>query len=165
MTSAARFKKISLVADAYFLKLLSPFSDHFISTAEPPIPEPSKDEEVEIEVLDEYLDDIIEYDEYEEVPEVLKDDNVQEEEFHFIIPIETDEVDEKVVEVSQEVKKKTTGSKNVHECFCGAKFISAHRLNNHIKVRHTEIPEEEKLTCLTCGKKFKIQEYLELHIR
>lgn len=118
---------------------------------------------MEIEVLDEYLDDIIEYDEFEEVPEALKDDNTTEE--YFLIPIES-EIPQEKPKTPIDVKRRiVTGNKNIHECFCGAKFVSAHRLSNHIKVRHTEIPDEDKLTCLTCGKKFKIQEYLELHIR
>lgn len=125
----------------------------------------TKDEEVEIEVLDEYLDDIIEYDEFEEVPDALKDEHPAED--YFLIPIETEADQEKPKTQTQGDgrKKSSGGNRNFHDCFCGAKFASAHRLNNHIKVKHTEIPEEEKLTCLTCGKKFKIQEYLELHIR
>ncbi|CAG9812299.1 unnamed protein product [Chironomus riparius] len=174
LTSASRFKKISLVADSYFHKLLQPHEDQFLNQDNNETKEPEKieeiqqdeevkDEEVEIEVLDEYLDDIIEYDEFEEVPEALKDDNTTEE--YFLIPIES-EIPQEKPKTPIDVKRRiVTGNKNIHECFCGAKFVSPHRLSNHIKVRHTEIPDEDKLTCLTCGKKFKIQEYLELHIR
>lgn len=52
-----------------------------------------------------------------------------------------------------------------HECFCGQSFATRVRLTNHMKVKHTEIAEEDLLACLTCGKKFKLQSYLELHIR
>ena len=176
LTSAARFKKISLVADSYFHKLLQPYEDQLLNQEnndnkqtdqiEEIQQQPEDCEEVEIEVLDEYLDDIIEYDEFEEVPDALKDENTTED--YFIIPIDVEVPQEKPKTQSiphDGRRRPATGNKNIHECFCGAKFVSAHRLSNHIKVRHTEIPEEEKLTCLTCGKKFKIQEYLELHIR
>lgn len=92
-------------------------------------------------MLEEYLDDIIEYEDVEEQQESKPE-----------------------FEIKQEKFKKPADRKN-HECFCGQSFASKIRLNNHIKIKHTEMSEEEMLTCLTCGRKFKIQAYLEMHIR
>lgn len=188
LTSAAKFKKISLVADSYFQKLLSPHEDDLFiinddDVNDDEVMEVNENEEsvkreeitieqeefktvkteeyeddntVEIEILDEYIDDIIEYDDFEEIAADPAPVEVPADVGYYLIP-----VDEKV-DVNYSSKKRV---KNFHECFCGAKFLSSHRLDNHYKVKHTEISEDEKLTCLTCGKKFKIQEYLELHIR
>jgi hypothetical protein len=152
LTSAAKFKKISLTADSYFSKLISRHEEQlFNADQQQDMKEEQPDDEtVEIEVLEEYLDDIIEYD-YEEPPPAEPVEL-------YLVQVDDDKD-------QQQVKKRVVSGKSYHECFCGTRFISAHRLENHIKVRHTVMSEDEKLTCLTCGKKFKIQEYLELHIR
>ncbi|KAG5669595.1 hypothetical protein PVAND_017482 [Polypedilum vanderplanki] len=149
LTSAAKFKKICLVADSYFNNLLAPFEEKLYSEEQTVEEEPA----VEIEILDEFLDDIIEYDE-----EIPADSSTVD----YII-VQEEEKDQQ----QAQVKRNSSGNsgKAFHECFCGLKFISSKRLENHVKVRHTVMSDEEKLTCLTCGKKFKIQEYLELHIR
>lgn len=180
LASAAKFKKISLVADAFFQKLLAPHeeklfgSDYKLDTSEPEPVEQftlhTNEEEVEIEVLEEYLDDIIEYDEIE-VENDVKNNEIHDEEIivtevkdeEFRVAVES--ANRKERQQLETRKKKPGTNKTIHECYCGMKFASAHRLNNHVKVRHTEVPDDQKLTCLTCGKKFKIQDYLELHIR
>jgi uncharacterized Zn-finger protein len=113
----------------------------------------------EIEMLEEHLDDIIEYEEIEDEIKKIEMNFPYEE----IIFTDISSSKSSININNSNFKKKINYN---HQCLiCNAKFVSARRLDLHLKVKHTQMSEEEKLECLTCNKKFKVQEYLELHIR
>jgi Zinc finger, C2H2 type len=158
LKSAANFRKISLIADTYFRnqsanheKLIF-IKDELSSDAGVEqytvVEEIGEfiDQEVEIEALEEYEDEIIKYEFYDEKNIIYEEHLVDHDQ--------------------QSVERKAVDSrKYTRQCHCGKKFPSQTRLDNHIKVQHTKMSEDEKLICLTCGKRFKVQEYLEAHIR
>lgn len=55
--------------------------------------------------------------------------------------------------------------KKIIQCHCGIIFSSSQRLKNHMKVKHENIEDADMFACSSCPKKFKLREYLELHIR
>lgn len=64
------------------------------------------------------------------------------------------------------IVRQSKTQKQIHQCdVCLLIFSSTQRLRNHIRVKHEDVPESELLPCVICDKKFKIQEYLDLHVR
>lgn len=59
--------------------------------------------------------------------------------------------------------RRLDGNRQNNQCHCGVFFSTKRRLQNHVRVRHEVVPEDEKLACDVCGRKFKIQEYLDHH--
>lgn len=105
----------------------------------------------QVEVLEEYL---IEYDE-------VKDEQESDQLY------ETEYIDATLYgsRSPKATKSPKTSKRPRHGCHCGKTFASMMRLKNHQQVKHTEIAEEDMFACYTCGKKFKLQSYLEIHIR
>lgn len=170
LTSAARFKKISLIGDSYFrkqckqepdLQLMAVyeqdqevFQEEFVDMQEEEILENEEiiaegnDFEIisdeQVEVLDEFAEDIIAFEEDPEISENLIEISVK----------------------GKRLPRQSNASHYRHRCnFCNRFYPNRKRLNDHIQVNHVDIPEADLLECRMCGKKFKIQSYLETHIR
>lgn len=70
-----------------------------------------------------------------------------------------------VIAVEIPPKKSIKREKPRHFCFCGQSFPTKQRFHDHMKVKHTEINEKDLFACFVCDKKFKLQSYLDIHIR
>lgn len=65
-----------------------------------------------------------------------------------------------------ESQKFITSSNGTKQCsICGKSFRGMKRLKEHITFRHQEIPEENWIPCKVCGKKFKVQSFVDRHLR
>jgi uncharacterized Zn-finger protein len=151
--SAANLKRISLVADKFFRKLSQEFEEGLLKDF---LKNTKQTDEPEV---DDYLDEMIEYD---DTVEMLEDEEWSE-----------DKAEDKLVEevaLPKETKpdtpRKYVKGQSSRKCeLCGIVCSSTQRLRNHIRVRHQIVADSEKIPCKICGKKFKIQEYLDHHIK
>lgn len=174
--TATRLKRISLVADKFFRKQTRELEENNFADLKKTINLEAKSDEPEnpgtpdqdCEDYDDY--EIIEYD----TIEALEEEDIQEwpseskDEDTSGKPLE--ESKPKTVPKQREpprtyLPRRMDGNRQVHQCHCGIAFSSRHRLNNHVRVRHDVVPDNEMLPCEFCGKKFKIQEYLEHHVK
>lgn len=116
-----------------------------------------------LRIIEEKLDE-----ENEETFEVIDYDDTIEE-----VPLESnfEEADETTsqplvdIAENEKINKNLATARQIFQCDCGRNFSSNQRLRNHVRVTHEFIPESELYSCLSCDKKFKIREYLDLHVR
>jgi uncharacterized Zn-finger protein len=98
--------------------------------------------EENVEVLDEFAADIIEYEEGAVTSEELIED------------------------VKTRSRGQSSGTSHKHKCeYCDSSYPNKKRLQNHIQVNHVQFSDADLLQCRMCGKRFKLQSYLETHIR
>lgn len=157
LSSAVNFKKISILGDTYHRKQIKNLECELFELepeikSDPYLEDPQIVEEEfltapdDYEVVEEHLDDFIEY-----------DYAIEEQEEQKVVIVES------VLESQSPTKKY---SKQNFQCeICNKNFTTKNRYENHFKMKHIEMTEEEMLQCLTCGKRFKTQTHLEIHIR
>jgi Zinc finger, C2H2 type len=172
LTSAARFKKISLIGDSYFRKQCKQEPDIELMAVY------EQDQEVFQEEFDMQEEEIFENEEViaEEVEdnqfEIISDEQVEvlDEFAEDMIAYDEDPETEDLVEINVKrrrlPRKQSDSATYKHRCeFCGSVYPNRKRLQNHIQVNHVHLSEADLLECRMCGKKFKLQSYLETHIR
>ncbi|CRL04938.1 CLUMA_CG018063, isoform A [Clunio marinus] len=146
VSNAARLKRIALVADAFFTKQID------LREEKSEIPTESYEE---LEISEEYVDQIIEYDDKMEMIEEYLD--MAEDSNHDEVPVKPQKQNKSL--------PKPVKRNRIHKCECGKDFTSSQRLSDHIRTKHDIIPESEYFSCSFCDKKFKLQSYLDFHIR
>lgn len=107
------------------------------------------------DVEEEYLLEVIEIDDEEVIETPTEELNIVTQQQ------ETSNVTRSLVENCNE----KTYKKKIIQCHCGIIFSSSQRLKNHKKVKHDSINEADMFACSLCSKKFKLREYLELHVK
>lgn len=159
--NAVKLKKIALIADKFFRSQETCQTDEYECLKSQQLKVEEDEEEVEVyAIVEDDIDELIEYDDTIEGGDQFELEQSEENYSEGTLRPRKIKSQRKPY-----APRKPGGGRQVHQCECGIIFSSNQRLKNHVIVKHSVVPLSEMLSCDLCEKKFKIQEYLDLHKR